>query len=155
MTDLRHLAADNLREIVTDALRAEMGFGKPLSVAEVAVLIGERERTVKSHHQGTNMPPVDTLLRYAAVLPPRFAARVLAPAGIGGIVATDGAACTPHELTARMAEKAAVLIRMLEDGKIDHRERAELAACLPELLDKLTHFTAALHGGPVSVQAAE
>ncbi len=155
MTDLRHLAADNVREIVTDALRAEMGFGKPLSVAEVAVLIGVPERTVKSHHQGTNMPPVDTLLRYAAVLPARFTARVLAPAGLSGIVATEGAACSAPELMSHLAEEVAALANMLEDGRINHRERLELVNRLPRIREKLTHFEAAVRSGPVSVAAAE
>ena len=146
------LSQDFCHEHFVDSLRAFVGFGKFISVSALAELVGEAERTVRAHHKGEFMPSLATLLMYMRALPPGFAARVLAPAGLSVNDAADACdACEPLELLAHVTEHAAELSAMLKDGKLDHNETLELAQRIPELSQKLINFGSALNVASVRV----
>lgn len=104
------------------------GRGRKFSVEELAEACTMSERTLRSYHQREAEPGLINFIALAAVLPPSFAGRVLAHAGLR-VVPADSAGGTPCDLTtsADVAKLMAGLAEALRDGKIDHVERAALA----------------------------
>lgn len=105
------------------------GRGRKFSVEELAEACTMSERTLRSYHQREAEPGLINFIALAAVLPPSFAGRVLAHAGLRVVPAEAEAGAGVCDLTtsADVAKLMAGLAEALRDGKIDHVERAALA----------------------------
>lgn len=123
---------DLAQEVLTDALRREVGPGKPLSRPGLAELTGIEERTIAAWLAGGACPNLDRLMRLLAVLPPRFADALLAPAGLGGVRLLTGEAGS-LEINRQAAGLVALIGEHMADGRIDHREEALQEASMREL----------------------
>lgn len=125
MTNPASLTHEIAQEALTDALRLFVGLRKPWSVDGLAEATGIDSRTVKSYRDGDRCPDLARLLRLCAVLGPDFTNRVLEPAGLSGAAVMD--ATTDHlALNRDAAETLSGLACALADGRVDHREEAEL-----------------------------
>ena len=88
-------------------------------------------RTLESYGQEST-PGLANLMRLARVLGSAFLSDVLAPAGMR-VEAIDGCDKTAHEHLTGLLRYAGKLSEALDDGMIDHRERAQLAPPAREL----------------------
>ncbi|PLX36966.1 MAG: hypothetical protein C0605_07815 [Hyphomicrobiales bacterium] len=133
-------------EAFSDALRVHVGRGKPWSVEALAAATALDFATVKGYHAGANGPSLAKFLTIAAVLPDEFINRVLALAGFGGAARLEPDAVSALTVNRQISDLMAQFAAALEDGRIDHRERAELVASARALLPMIQDFVAT-HGG--------
>ncbi len=102
-----------------------MGLGKQYSVAAFARATGIPERTIKSYQGGQATPGLSYLLCMMAELPPEFADRILALAGLGNVtnIRRDMASSLEvHALAANL--NTLIAAALADDGMIDHQEEA-------------------------------
>jgi hypothetical protein len=83
------------------------------------------------------------------VLPESFASSVLAPANLGGVIRlNDETEPDGGHMLSMMLAKGAALARALEDGRLDHTERADLAPRFERLGVECIGFGRGLRANP-------
>ncbi|MBN8292845.1 hypothetical protein JI664_12795 [Rhodobacter sp. NTK016B] len=129
------ISHDHAARIIDDALRLRVGRGKRYSVAALADATGIAPRTIESYMQGAT-PGLNALLSLMSVLGPSFTSDILAPAGM---TAQSADPCEPEDrkLLSGLCQFNASLALALEDGFVDHRERAALRGLAQESLGLL------------------
>lgn len=118
---------------VARALRRHVGRGKEYGYAEFAEVTGQDQRTVEAHCRAESAPHLFVWLRYAAILPPVFAADLLEIVGLTGLHDAETGDAHPASLLVNVCGMSAMLSRHMADGKQDHRERAEAEPAMREL----------------------
>ena len=141
-----------------DALRLFVGQGKRFTVEAVAEASGVTVRNILAYRGGECGATFENAMAIIAVMPPEFAQQALKSSGIIEVkkAEPDAKACA-RRLNTRLAQHAARLAEMLEDGRIDHQEEAELRRSLPELQAKITRYLASTepHLSLVHLDASE
>jgi hypothetical protein len=132
MLKAREITRDLTAQRVARALRRYVGRGKEFSYSEFAELTGQDQRTVEAHCRGESAPHLFVWLKYAAVLPPAFAAELIEIVGLIGLREVGGTA-TAQGLHVLACDLNAMLARHLADGRVDHREAAEQEPVVREL----------------------
>jgi hypothetical protein len=130
---------DVATRVVRDALAPFVGRGRRFSVQQLAAASGVSARSLEGYVAGAATPGLAGLLSLMAVLPPAFADAVLAPAGLHASPA-DRQTATGFEICAGLGAATGDFAAALADGRIDHREAADLRARLRPLLPSLTGF---------------
>jgi hypothetical protein len=147
------IAHDVAQDRLADALRLFIGFGRRYSVAAVAVGTGVPERTLQSYCSGQATPGLANLLTLMAFLPPEFTAMLIEPAGLAGVHRIDKTDPCHHTALAEALRTAAAVAEALRDGKVDHREQAEILPIARRTVTALQGYLAH-HSGALQ-QAAE
>lgn len=131
-------SVDAAKRLIADTLRLFVGHGRRIGWADLAAATGDKERKLRSYvEDGGPEMPLDVFMRVFAVLPPEAFARVARAMGFAAAPADVDDAATVRRALAQSARLVAEGNEFLEDGLLDHRERAALseraAALLPVL----------------------
>lgn len=118
-----------------DALRLRVGRGKRYSFAGLSEATGIAERTLESYVQGAS-PSLGNILSLFSVLGPGFTSDILS---VVGQVARDGSNDDPDHMRALCSVMgiASELAASVEDGYVDHVERAKMRPLAQEAIDLL------------------
>ncbi|WP_422073946.1 hypothetical protein [Tranquillimonas rosea] len=121
------VSQDDAHRRVSDALRLRVGMGKRYSFAGLEEATGIPERTLRSYVDGTidTTPGLPNLLALFSVLGAGFASDVL---GVCNLTVRDG---NPEEAEhfralSLMCSLSGDIAAAVDDGFVDHRERAQL-----------------------------
>lgn len=127
-----------VKGLIGDTLRLFVGHARRISWADLAAATGDKERKLRSYVEtdGPEMP-LDVFMRVFVVLPPEAFARVARHMGFGAEPLDVCPDATVMEALASAARLVAEITEFLKDGKLDHRERAALAALASALLPAL------------------
>jgi len=126
------------KERFTTLLREQVGPGKRFGTEAASEALGIDRRTIESYLSGENLPPARNLLRMFYLFGPDFADGLLHLAGLFGCQREAAQPVTDFALNAETAAMMAVIGAALQDGRVDHRERALVlrhTRKLRELLD--------------------
>lgn len=142
---------DHAARLIEDALRLRVGRGKRHSFTGLADATGIPARTLESYVQGAT-PGLAGLLTLCAVLGPSFTSDVLAPTGLS---ATDGSEVEPEYPRALtvLSEALAALAAALEDGHVDHREKAVLKQAMEAVAEVTAPMMRCENVEPISKRA--
>lgn len=123
------------------ALKLRIGLGKLHSFASVAEAAQMPERTLRSYADEENTPPLHAILSLFSVLGPGFASDVL---GLASLDATPTEHDEPQHRRALtdLTRFAADLSEALEDGHVDHKERAALRGPAQAVIDLMMPIAA-------------
>ena len=137
----------NAQRAITDALALYVGPGRRFGCDALADATGIHVGAIRTYLRGEATPSVANLLAMMASLPPEFTNAVLAHAGLGGARRIEAGEIAAGRVNTILAEGAAMVSRHLEDGRVDHRERAEEARVLRELGTRIGEYVAGLERG--------
>lgn len=146
MLKIAEISTDLVTRRLSRALGRFIGRGQRFDYGEAADVIEADTRTVESWVRGERCAGLHHFLRLcrlpgAGVV---IASDVLALAGLEAREITPRDAASAHVMAADLSAGLAELLRRLEDGRLDHREEAELRPVLLALNTKLASFCAAL-----------
>ena len=149
MGNCRRLTQDDVKARHAEALGRHIGPRKPWSVEGAACETRVPVRTLQSYLAGATSPLSANALKLAALLGPVYVNETLEPAGLGHVCplivppgADDG-----HRAMAALALRMNELADALIDGRLDHRERRELAPKFKALAAELQLFATAIGEG--------
>ncbi|WP_296988156.1 hypothetical protein [Thalassospira sp. UBA1131] len=140
--------AELFQAVFTSAFHDHVGTyqseGKAMTLAEVARAIGKENkvRTVEAWRDGETVPRGADLFAVMAVLPVSFSNRLLSLIGIGGAKEMSPEEISFQEVAHAAASCTEMFIRHMEDGRVDHMEKAEQmrwARQMRDRLDKVLH----------------
>lgn len=138
MSELSAISRNDVAVRVSSALQRYVGPRKAHRYDDVADAIGVKTRTVQSWVLGEAGPPLDHWLKLVAILGPGFADDALAMAGVRCARVDDGDGADMSVL-GRLTEAVNEFGKALaNDGRIDHRERLDIAAALRQLMEVAT-----------------
>lgn len=148
MTTLPGLSDADVNDAVRTVLRMFVGQGRMITWAALAAATGDGERKLRAYVEADPPAmPAPVFLRVFAVLPceainmvMRMAAYSVKP------LDTDDAATARRALT-DTTRFAASLSEALEDGELDHRERAQLADHAAKIIPSLQVIASGRAGG--------
>lgn len=120
--------AENVR-LFRDTMALFVGAGRMHAVETIAAATGISTDTIHRYLRGEGGPEWSNALALMAVLPPEFAAAVLAPAGLTGLCRIDGE-CGEGETLSHTAEATAAMAAAMADGRIDHTEMPRVRKAL-------------------------
>ena len=133
MRDNPLITQDHAARVIADAIRLRVGRGKRWSFASLSDATGIAQRTLESYVSGAT-PGMHSLLSICAALGPSFTSDILAV--IGQTAQNDhGDEPDYSRALTQMAEGAALLAKCLEDGRVDHQEKAQLALAMAPLVE--------------------
>ena len=138
MSELSVIDQETVAERASNALRRYVGPRQTHSYAKAAEAVGVEERSMKAWVLGEQAPPLYRWLRLVAFLGPGFADDVLAMAGIRcKRVDQDGG--DDMQLLASLSTAVDTIAQALaDDGRIDHRERLDIAEAIRRLTEVTT-----------------
>lgn len=142
MLSILQITTELCKERMVNALREKVGFRKKWSVEAFSELGGMDERSVESYLGGYALPTLPKFLRMCKILGPGFANRFLRIAGLDGCSRVAVQSVTDHELNGEVARMIGTIGCALTDGRIDHKERAEILAAARHLLPLLQDWVA-------------
>lgn len=125
---------------ISASLRNYIGPQGKVSYANAASLLDVDQRTLESWVRGESAPSAHNLLRLFILLGPVFANHVLEISGLGKVERIEPEKLSDLALNAKVTESIAALGIALEDGHIDHIERAELIPLLKLLSTKIDQW---------------
>lgn len=125
------LAQDPVKEMVTDAINAFLGRTEGrIPVPNVSHETGISERTLHGYkNYESSMPGLLNILKLMARLPPAFANRILAIAGLGAAIPIEPSTFNPNETMAIISEQLNLMVHRNADGY----DAREVATTGPEL----------------------
>jgi hypothetical protein len=128
----------NVKACIADTLRLYVGHGRRLSWADLAAATGDKERKLRSYvEDNPNEMPLDVFMRVFTILPPDAFARIARFMGFSASPMDIDDDATVRRALAQSARLVADGTEFLEDGKLDHIERAALADRASALLPVL------------------
>ena len=139
--DISHDAAT---QRLSAGLRLFVGRGKPFSVDMLADATGGSASAVEKYMAAQATPGLAMALRLLAALPESFANHLLELSGLTGARRIDATAKSAGVVLAEGAGFVADLAEKLKDGRLDHRERAELRNALGPFIADLQNLQAQL-----------
>ena len=98
-------------------------------------------------------PSWSNALAIMAVMSPQFKAMALRPSGVISVEDADAADPCVFRLQASVTGLSGTVGKFLEDGVLDHRERAMLREEVPAVINKLQAFMASDERGVVRLKA--
>lgn len=119
-----------------ELLRRYVGRGKDrIAVEDFADDTGLSPRRLYGLMSGEFQPNLTDLIQIGQKLPSEFLAQALRPAGVVDVSKAQEPLNNGAVLQSRVCHMASKLADALEDGRIDHRERAELEPLLRRLIE--------------------
>lgn len=137
----------NGRAVFRDALALYVGRGRRHSVEVFADATGLSRDQLGRWLRAETEPRVSELMVVVDHLGPEFANELLRGAGMGGARRLDADELQAFDTLAELATGTASMAEALKDGRLDHRERAELAPQMAALGTHLIGAAAAMKGG--------
>lgn len=98
--------------------------------------------TVKQWRGGESAPQGANLFALTRLFGTEFLNDVLVPFGYAGVYKISGEASSPEQIHTEIARLNQVITEMREDGRIDHRERAQIKKELTLLVSQAVQFIA-------------
>lgn len=138
MEMMPEFSVQNVKTLIADTLRMFVGHGRRISWADLASATGDKERKLRSYVEtdGAEMP-LDVFMRVFAILPSEAFARVARHMGFSAAPLDVDDEATVRRALSQSARLVADGNEFLEDGKLDPRERAQLAERASALLPVL------------------
>jgi hypothetical protein len=129
------ISQDTAVRCIEDALRLRVGRGRRYTFQGLSDATGIPTRTLESYVDGAT-PSLANLLSLFAALGPSFTSDVLSPAGQS---ASDAQPDDPQhmQLLSALCGASAMLSDAVADGKVDHREEAQLRPVAADLIAQL------------------
>lgn len=138
MEMMPEFSVGNVKMLIADTLRMFVGHGRRLSWADLSDATGDKERKLRSYVEAdANEMPLDVFMRVFTVLPPEAFARVARHIGFSAAPLDVDDEATVRSGVAKAARLVADANEFLEDGKLTHTERAQLADRAAALLPTL------------------
>lgn len=136
-------------EVVKSALSHKMGLkigtNREFSYDDVEEVTGIKARTIKSYCEGASLIPLDNFLKIACAID---SSNILnAPfelVGFGGLHRVTGEGCTGNQILSSISKRLSMIAGHLEDGRIDHTEKAEQKRELAQLASEVLSYTKGL-----------
>lgn len=147
---IEQITTEHLKGIITDDLRARVGFKLEWEVEPFAEACGIEKKTVYNVMGGQNLPNLHTTWRMAAVLGPAFLAKIAEVIGMGVYNLDDGPAVSGPVMNGEVSQLVAQLSVALADGHIDHREKAQIAKSMRNLIPLMQDWLRENDGKAVS-----
>lgn len=128
-------STDAARSLIAETLRLYVGLGKRISWADLADVTKIKQRTLRSYvEEGGPLMPLDVFMTVFSKLPPEAFARIARHMGFSaGPLDVE-----EHVTVKRAMTQASRLVaegnEALEDGELNHVERARLRTRALELL---------------------
>ncbi|MBK68000.1 MAG: hypothetical protein CMP22_07725 [Rickettsiales bacterium] len=144
MENINDFAHDTAKRKFCTLLQLFIGRGRKYSVSIIAEATGISDRTIQSYVSGENAPTLMNALRLMEFLPTVFTNGVLELAGYTGAKKIDVEAENPHIVLCSILEQASSISKALQDGHIDHQEKAKLLQELPQIIAMLQGFHSGL-----------
>ena len=146
MSEVAPITHDAAQRRFSATLRLYVGRGRLYSVAALAEATGVGQRTLKSYFEGAT-PGFQNWLILLRFLGSTFGAACMADAGVCAVVMrSDVEEACPHQTASEMASALSIMLKALEDGRIDHQERPELIRKCREAITSLSNFVASEEG---------
>lgn len=136
------ISHDAATQRLAAGLRLFVGRGKLFSVEMVAEATGISGSAIEKYLAGDATPGMAALLRILAVLPEAFANHLLDLAGLTGAYRVGDAPVSEASALTDKLTAAQALAKALEDGRIDHQERAALTPQIRALGSRLLELAA-------------
>lgn len=139
MTTMVGLDDENGRMLLADTLRLYVGQGKRYTWDDLATATGDKARTLRSYVESDPPTmPAPTMMRVFSILPPEAFSRVMRRMGFAAArpLDVDDSANVRRALT-EASQFVAEGNEALEDGELDHNERARLARRAENMIPKL------------------
>jgi hypothetical protein len=130
-----HYSTEAVRELIADTLQLYVGLGKRLSWADLAGATGIKEGTLRSYVEaGGSLMPLPVFMNVFSKLPPEAFARVARYMGFSaGPLAIEDNIAVRRAMT-QASRLVAEGNEALEDGELNHVERARIRQRAAELL---------------------
>lgn len=132
---------DLFQAVFTAAFRDHVGTydaeGKAITLSDLAREIGKKPRTIEAWRDGETVPRGADLLALQAVLPASFTNRLLALAGLGGAYEMSPEGIAFQEIAQGAANYTEMFIRHMDDGRVDHMEKAETMRWAQQMHNRL------------------
>lgn len=128
------LAQQNLAERLGTVLRRLEHEGG--SIDALAQRVGETSRDLRRWAEGTKLPG-HVLSLLLGELPRHLADELIRPSGLRLVARDSSAEANALLAAAQASDLAGSVARMMSDGQLDHRERAELAQVAKVTIAKL------------------
>jgi len=125
-----------------NALRAEIGAGKPYNITTGAEKIPCSEGPLRDYLAGESAPNLKTFLSMADAFGEGFLNRMLAVAGFGNAQRLAPAPVNEFQLNCETSRLLSALGEALEDGRVDHQEKHTILRVLPHLRELITAYEA-------------
>ena len=139
----RGFFSEDARRLIGDTLRLYVGLHRRFSWADLAGAAAIKEGTLRSYAaEGGAEMPFHVLINVFSALPIEARARVLAPLGVTVREADVDDAATLRRTLAQASRLVADGTEALEDGALDHRERAALARAAADLMPAIQAMAA-------------
>lgn len=138
METMRGFSVPDVKSLVADTLRLFVGHNRRFSWADLAAATGDEERKLRSYVEADgNQMPLDVFMRVFTVLPPEAFARCARHMGFSAAPADVNDEASVRRCLSETARLVAQGNEFLEDGHLNHRERAQLADSAKALLPTL------------------
>lgn len=145
MFGLRDVNSESVKSTLSHKLSLKIGTSRQYSYADVEDLTGIKARTVKSYCEGEVLIPLHNFVKISCAID---SSNILnAPfelVGFGGLHRVVGQGRTPHQMLARIGEAVSMKARHLDDGRLDHNEKAEQKSELRILASELLAYSESL-----------
>lgn len=139
------VSQDTAQTSLMSALNLFVGRGKRYSVEDVAEASGVCARTIDSYRRGDAMPSIERYQSLCAVLGQAFFAATVKHMPFE-VRSTDPSDITPPQLLTELLSASGSLATFLEDGRVDHMEKAQLKPILADLRERITAMENSLAG---------
>jgi hypothetical protein len=118
-------------------------FGRHgIRIDDAAADLEMPRRRLQALVDGSHQPNVTDLGKLAEYLGPDFLTAVFGPSGVTEVVMDEAPITNGHVVLTSACQASSKLSEALEDGRIDHRERAELTPCMRSLIRTARAFLA-------------
>ncbi|WP_420584911.1 hypothetical protein [Ruegeria sp.] len=121
------------------ALNLFVGQGKRYSCLELSAASGVCKRTIESYKAGDAMHSLERYQSLCSVLGQAFFAATIKhlPFEVRSTETTD---ISPPQLLTELLPTSGLMAEFLEDGRLDHQERAKLKPALADLRQRITEM---------------
>lgn len=130
-------SSEPFRNTFADVLRRYVGHGCVWSVAALAQESGLPARRLYAFMEAEYEAKGSDIAIIAAFLPATFLRDVYASAGVTNVSKDQQPMTNPHKVQSSICVAAADLAQHLEDGRLDHVERAKFLPVAERLRDDL------------------
>ncbi|MEM1390951.1 MAG: helix-turn-helix transcriptional regulator [Pseudomonadota bacterium] len=131
------VSQDAAQRSLKSALRLFVGQGRRYSTKDLAEASGVCQRTIESYRAGDAMPSLERYQSLCSVLGQAFFAATVKHMPFE-VRSTEPSDITAPQLLTEMLSFSGLMAGFLEDGRIDHVERAQLKPMLADVRESIT-----------------
>jgi hypothetical protein len=135
------MANERYKNTAAAVIRRHVG-NHAVTVEHVAQETGISARKVYALRDGSQQPNATDIGLLTEVLGPEFLQELFQPAGVTEVVMEQAPLANGHVVLTHACDLSSQLSHALEDGRIDHQERAQLAPKCRKAITMLRAFVA-------------